>query len=547
MSKQYLDVPYREKDQAKALGARFDWDAKRWYVLDGADIAPFARWLPPDVATATPSLVSGALPVGFAQAGDLLSPDAATHEMATAGSAATALETINGISLSQLLQGISALVIQAYAQGVWTVVEITEARAHGHVYLEVSERDPDGRPLAKARAMIWESVASRILPAFEQATGAVLGAGMKLLVRARPVFHVQYGFSLQIDAIDAEYTLGQLEARRREIRTRLRREGVFDQNRQLSTPWDYRCVLVIAPPKAAGLGDFHREAQRLQRCGVCRFVYAYSRFQGEGAAREIVAALETALAGFPADALPDAVVIIRGGGAVSDLAWLDDYDLSRTICDLNIPVLTGIGHERDSTLPDEVAHLSFDTPSKVIAGIEQRIVQRIREAVSLAQEVLGRAQASVHASRAVTDLLQSRIREQARQHVMSAARRVPRLMQNVQLQAQSHIKQAQNRSERAFQAVVEQSGANRKMALQLADTQLQRVFERAQVAVRQARDSSQGLLREIMGQGPEKTLARGFVIVRAQDQQPISSLERARGLDQLQIQFKDGQLPVKPL
>lgn len=152
----------------------------------------------------------------------------------------------------------------------------------------------------------------------------------------------------------------------------MHQERVLDRNRQLTSPRDYRLVLVVAPQAAAGLGDFQKEAERLEHHGICRFVYAHSRFQGEGAVNEIVAAASVALAGLGRQAadeggtvLPDAIVFIRGGGAVNDLAWLNDYALVRFICDQAIPVHTGIGHERDSTLLDEVANTSFDTPSKV--------------------------------------------------------------------------------------------------------------------------------------------------------------------------------------
>ena len=225
---------------------------------------------------------------------------------------------------------------------------------------------------AQARAVIWQSMASAILPAFEQATGAQLAPGIKLLVRARPVFKAQYGFSLDIDAIDPDYTLGELEARKRDIRARLQAEGVFAANKQLTPPWDFNAVLVVAPTGGAGLGDFQAEADRLQSHGICRFTYALSRFQGEGAPMEIRHALQQAL-GQGTDTSPspfDAVVILRGGGAVNDLAWLNDYGLARLICDMPIPVFTGIGHERDTTVLDEVAHARYDTPSKVIAGIE---------------------------------------------------------------------------------------------------------------------------------------------------------------------------------
>ena len=147
---------------------------------------------------------------------------------------------------------------------------------------------------AQARAVIWQSMASAILPAFEQATGAQLAPGIKLLVRARPVFKAQYGFSLDIDAIDPDYTLGELEARKRDIRARLQAEGVFAANKQLTPPWDFNAVLVVAPTGGAGLGDFQAEADRLQSHGICRFTYALSRFQGEGAPMEIRHALQAA-------------------------------------------------------------------------------------------------------------------------------------------------------------------------------------------------------------------------------------------------------------
>ena len=164
---------------------------------------------------------------------------------------------------------------------------------------------------------LWASTAATILPAFERATGVVLAAGIKLLVRAKPKVHAVYGLSLEIDAIGPEYTLGDLEAREREIRERLQREGVFDANRRLAAPWDFNAVLVVAPKGAAGLGDGHTEAQRLQRFGVCCFVDAHSRFQGESAPPPIRAALLQALDDSQPGALPDAVVIIRGADAVN--------------------------------------------------------------------------------------------------------------------------------------------------------------------------------------------------------------------------------------
>ncbi len=360
MANTYLTVPFKDKDAAKALGARWDGVQRQWFVPEGRELEPFSSWLPDRGVRSTvqvslelsPPLDRG-LVVGTPR---------------------------KGISLSSLLAGVSQAVAKAYRSGVWTLVEVVELRVNsGHVFLGVSERDAQGTILAKTSAVIWQSTANAILPEFERATGAQLAAGIKLLVRARPVFKPQHGFSIEIDAIDSEYTLGDLEAKKREIRERLQVEGVFSANKQLPRPWDFNSVLVVAPAGGAGLGDFQAEANRLEKFGICQFTYVFSRFQGESAAKEIGDALQVTLQNFETNGTnhPDAIVIIRGGGAVNDMAWLNDYDLARLICDTPIPVLTGIGHERDSTVLDEVANLKFDTPSKVIAGIEQVIVKTV--------------------------------------------------------------------------------------------------------------------------------------------------------------------------
>lgn len=569
MSRQYLDVPYRSKDAAKALGARFDGAVKRWYVEAGIDLAAFTAWLPASTTTASSNVASLAIqtPVG------------------------TNLTNVKqGLALSRLLNGVASAVAQAFANGVWTLVEVNEATVrNGHVYLEVAERDGTGQPIARARAMIWASTASRVLPEFEKATGAMIGAGIKLLVRARPVFKAQYGLSLEIDAIDSEYTLGDLEARKKEIRTRLQQEGVFERNRRLPPPWDFQLVLVIAPQDAAGLGDFRKEAQRLEQFGICRFVYAHSRFQGEGAAREIVSAAERALGELGPGERPDAIAIIRGGGAVNDLAWLNDYGLTRFICDQKIPVLTGIGHERDSTLPDEVAHARFDTPSKVIGGIEQQIMRRVGEARAAFDAILSvtaqkgrvarlsierreagiRVDARSHLARAkqeVTAALNT-VSASSVQHVHGAARQslamfnevrsdtlqslaaakqqTPALMTAVRVDALATLGEGRAVTRVALNAVADRTAAATRTTAQALDDRLQRVSERASGAVQAARGNAQALMREVAGQGPAKTLNRGFAIVRNDDGYAVTSSAQAKEAIALNIQFRDGSAKVR--
>ena len=482
MPSTYLNVPFRDKDAAKALGARWDPAQRQWYVPEGLELAPFSPWLLAGF-DATPSA----------------SVSVAT-EPAPAYGASVARPA--GVSLSQLLAGVAQIVAQACPGGVWTLVEVVDVRSrNGHLYLELSERDAQGQVLARANAMIWASTAARILPEFERATGATLAAGIKLLARARPVFKPQYGFSLEIDALDAGYTLGDLEAGKREIRERLQREGLYQRQKQLEPPWDYNFVLVLAPEGGAGLGDFQAEAERLQRHGLCRFRYVYSRFQGEGAAAAIRAALLAALDRLPAREQPDAVAIIRGGGAVNDLAWLNDYALARALCEIELPVLTGIGHERDQTLLDEVAQQRFDTPSKVIAGIEQLIAHRAAEVRANFAAIAQLGQRQIARSRLSAQQLDAELRALARRQLDVARQRVPAAWAEVQ------------------------SGAR--------------------LALRQAREGSRALMREIAGQGPNKTLARGFAVVRDASGRPLLRAAEVGPGQALRIEFHDGHVQAR--
>ena len=406
MSKTYLIAPFRDKDQVKALGGRWDPDRRQWYVPEGKDLQLFAAWLPSE--SALPAVTGAGHTSDKGTAGQTLATVAPVAITTLPTGQVASPGQMRGVSLSELLSGVSQLVTASFPQSVWVRIEVVAARLQerqGHVYLELAERSDQGALVAKCHAVIWGTQAQRILPEFQRLTGVELAAGIQLLVRARPVFKAQYGFSLEIDAIDAQYTLGDLEAKKRDIRERLQREGLFALNRRLPAPWNYHHVLVIAPQGGAGLGDFQAEASRLQHHGVCQFFYAYSLFQGETAPaqirHEMLAALENMAANHPWSV--DAVVIIRGGGAVNDLAWLNDYALARAICELDIPVLTGIGHERDSTVLDEVAHQSLDTPSKVIAAIEHTIGLRVREARDHFSLIAHHASQQIQLARRITD------------------------------------------------------------------------------------------------------------------------------------------------
>lgn len=565
-SKTFISVGFKEKDQAKALGARWDADQRSWYVPAGVDLAPFSKWLgsAPVPATAAPAAApSGRFGMMTKESNQQTLPAGPSTDLVVPAKH-------KGVTLAQLMAGVAKAVADAYQAGVWTRVEVVKADArNGHVYLELAERNAAGQVTAQARAMIWAATANTIIPAFEKATGVILGGGIKLLVRAKPTMHAVYGLSLVIDAIDPEYTLGDLEAKKREIRARLKAEGLFDLNRELDAPWDFNHVLVVAPEAAAGLGDFKAESDRLEAFGICQFHYAHARFQGEGAAAEIRQALLDGLQAFAeaTDEPLDAIVVIRGGGAVNDLAWLNDYDLARLICEMPVPVFTGIGHERDSVILDEVAHTKFDTPSKVILGIEAVIQQRTKDASENASAVFYYVEKAIQDAKTSSAALRDAVVSDSRNHLARARQGSDKALADVKLQAVRQVRDAAAASKNAHDEVLSSSRRHIDIARQQVPVLRDAILERSANAAATARDSAQraikevhagaarivtlaktdseALMREIAGQGPEKTLKRGFALARTTDGVAVTSAAQAAEAEALEIQFHDGVVPAK--
>ncbi len=254
-----------------------------------------------------------------------------------------------------------ALASASGLNGVWIVAETSDLRCSGgHCYMELVQKDEAGTPLAKARAVIWASAYARLGAFFAASAGTRLASDMKVMVRVNVTFHAVYGMSLVITDINPEYTVGDLVRRRNRIISRLREEGVYDLNRTL--PWTaaVQRVAVVSARGAAGYGDFIRHLY----LNPLHLRFSTTLFeavmQGERAPASIVSALET-IAAREEDF--DCVVIIRGGGAVSDLACFDDYELASNIAQFPLPVIVGIGHERDVTVLDYVASVRVKTPT----------------------------------------------------------------------------------------------------------------------------------------------------------------------------------------
>ena len=243
----------------------------------------------------------------------------------------------------------------------WVCAEISELRVNRHCYIELVQKDDYGSSMiAKARAQIWASRWSMLSAMFERATGQRLAPGLQVMVQVEVTFHELYGFSLNIIDIDPTYTLGDIAKRRREIMQQLREEGVIDMNKELPLPRLLQRVAVISSASAAGYGDFCNQLHGNRR-GLAFVTQLFqASMQGANTDVSIIAALDRIAA--QAD-LWDIVVITRGGGATSDLNCFDSLELAENVAQFPLPIITGIGHERDDTVIDMVAHTRVKTPT----------------------------------------------------------------------------------------------------------------------------------------------------------------------------------------
>lgn len=256
----------------------------------------------------------------------------------------------------------------------WVEAELSEVReVRGHCFMELVQKDLfSPTPVARASAKCWKTTWNRIRPRFENVTGQPLHAGMKVMLLVRPDFHEAYGFSWIVGDIDPTYTLGDMARKRQEIIRQLKDEGVFDLQKELRLPLFSQHIAVISSETAAGYGDFCKQLSD-NDYGFCFMPTLFPAvMQGEQVEQSIVAALDAINAS--GDRF-DAVVIIRGGGATADMSGFDTLLLAENVANFPLPVITGIGHERDECVLDMVSHTRVKTPTAAAAFLIDNLAQ----------------------------------------------------------------------------------------------------------------------------------------------------------------------------
>ena len=276
---------------------------------------------------------------------------------------------MNSIDSPLTLYSLNNLVHNAIADALptryWVTGELSEVRetAVGHCYIELVQRDEETQELvAKARGTVWARIYSLLRPYFLEQTGQPFAAGLKVLLQVSVGFHELYGYTLDVCDIEPAYTIGDIARHRQQIIRRLTDEGVIGLNKELELPLLPQRIAVISSATAAGYGDFCHQLQN-NRYGFVFYPRLFpAPMQGNGAEEGIIAALDTIAQDIDNW---DVVVIIRGGGATSDLGCFDTYDLANNCAQFPLPIITGIGHLRDESVLDIVAHTSAKTPTAV--------------------------------------------------------------------------------------------------------------------------------------------------------------------------------------
>lgn len=404
---------------------------------------------------------------------------------------------MESLSLYELNRLIRLTLNECMADAYWVQAELSEVREayNGHCYIELVQKAERGNTLlAKARGNIWANIYKMLKPYFESETGQCFTAGIKVLLQVTVEYHEQYGLSLTVHDIDPTYTLGDMARRRREILMQLETEGVLTLNKELPMPLLPQRVAVVSAAGAAGYGDFSDQLLH-NPYGFAFYPKLFPAvMQGDRVEASIIAALDMIAA--ERDDW-DVVVIIRGGGATSDLSGFDTYPLAANCAQFPLPIITGIGHERDDTVLDMIAHTRVKTPT---AAAEFLVAQLVDAADMLEQLVT-----------TLTHGVNERMRREETR-LTQLATRLPSLFALTHARQLHRIEQLENR----MRAALQQTIVNQTHRLAL----LEKVLE---------------------GASPQLILQRGYSITRCDGKvvRDVASLPQGAVLT---TQFADGEV-----
>ncbi len=423
------------------------------------------------------------------------------------------------LSLYELNHLVRQNIEGAFKGSYWVRGELAEGRkaANGHFYGELVERNDEGGDIiARARVNCWARTYASVSTNFLMQTGKELTAGLKVMVQVSVTFHEQYGYSLSIQNIDPSYTLGDAAQKRKQIIEQLRKDGLLNANAELPLPLLTQRIAVVSSATAAGYGDFTRQLMENEQGYYFHLQLFPALMQGNGVEQSIINALSQI-----ADEADrwDAVVIIRGGGATTDLSDFDNYPLAAFVAQMPLPVITGIGHDRDTTVLDAVAHTSMKTPTAVAAFLIGQLDRQAELLASMQQRIALAAQQSLLVQNRRMDELLRRLPLAAQRNLTAQRRLLDDLVHRMPLFVSRFTARHTNYLDR----LTAQMGSALRMYVQLRSHRLNLISTRLEAL------------------DPLLPLARGYSITTCQGRL-VRSIDDVSAGDVLTTRLKDGTI-----
>ena len=421
------------------------------------------------------------------------------------------------ITLLEFNRRVNRLLHDTSVQRCWIVAETSDVMVRNHCYMELVQKNPEtGLTEAKARAIIWASRFAVLRNTFETATGQAFGNGLKVMVEVSANFHEQFGYSLVISDINPTYTLGDMARQRMEIINRLKREGIINLNKELEMPSVPQRIAVISAGTAAGYGDFIDQLHGNQsglKFYTCLF---QASMQGANTAASIIAALNRIYANA---GLFDCVVIIRGGGATSELNAFDNYDLAANVAQFPLPVIVGIGHDRDTTVLDEVANVRVKTPT------------------AAAEWLLGKAQTALESLNSISDMIANIAKDMiasVRQQLAYYANTIPLTAENTITRNKSMLQNYMNMIPLRAHTRIESAGKD-------LDVWRERITIAVEQHLQHEKMRLQTLEKQVELLSPDRVLKRGYSLTVANGRIVTDASTLAKG-DVMETRFASGKV-----